>query len=149
MCYREHMRTEESGHRSAARQPYERFQAWSACHDLALAVYRATQRWPKAELYGLTSQARRAATSAAINIAEGAAKRGPRELRRYLDISLGSLGELSYILRLSRDLEFGPKETFGELEALRDHASRVTWGLYSAVSRSDRPGKSRTSVLDT
>jgi four helix bundle protein len=143
------MRNETPGHRSPPRQPYERFQAWAACHDLALAVYRVTQRWPKAELYGLTSQARRAATSAAINIAEGSAKRGPRELRRFLDISLGSLGELSYILRLSRDLELTPTESFGELEALRDHASRVTWGLYSAVSRSERHGKSKADALET
>jgi len=120
------MRNEKTGRTPVPRQPHERFQAWAACHELALAVYRSSSRWPKSELYGLTSQARRAATSAAINISEGAAKRGPRELRRYLDISLGSLGELSYLLRLSRDLEFGPTESFGELEALRDHASRVT-----------------------
>jgi four helix bundle protein len=138
-----------SGRSSGARQPYERFQAWAACHELALGVYRVTQRWPKAELYGLTSQARRAATSAAINIAEGSAKRGPRELRRFLDIALGSLAELSYILRLSRDLEFTPKESFGELEALRDHASRVTWGLYSAVSRSERTARAKSGLVNS
>ncbi|PYO62354.1 MAG: hypothetical protein DMD70_05625 [Gemmatimonadetes bacterium] len=59
--------------------PYERFTAWKACHELALAVYRATRSFPKEELFGLTSQMRRAAFSAAANIAEGSAKRGSAE----------------------------------------------------------------------
>jgi len=53
--------------------PYERFAAWRECHALALEVYRATRLFPKDELYGLTSQARRAAFSAAANIVEGSA----------------------------------------------------------------------------
>ncbi|MGH7704042.1 MAG: four helix bundle protein, partial [Gemmatimonadales bacterium] len=85
-------------------QPYERFEAWRRCHELALAVYRATQSWPKQELYGLTSQARRAAFSVSANFVEGSAKWGAREFRRYLDISLGSLSELGYTLRFARDL---------------------------------------------
>ena len=84
--------------------PYERFAAWRECHALALEVYRATRVFPKDELYGLTSQARRAAFSAAANIVEVSAKRGSAEFRRLLDISLESLTELGYILRLSREL---------------------------------------------
>jgi four helix bundle protein len=83
--------------------PYERFQAWQTCHELTLAIYRTTRDWPQQELYCLTAQARRAAFSAAANIAEGSVKRGGREFRRYLDISLGSLSELSYILMLAKD----------------------------------------------
>jgi len=56
--------------------PYERFAAWRECHALALEVYRATRVFPKDELYGLTSQARRAAFSAAANIVEGSPPRG-------------------------------------------------------------------------
>ena len=74
---------------------YERLLAWQECHKLTLGVYEATQGFPKHELYGLTSQARRAALSAAVNIVEGSAKKGPAEFRRFLDISLGSLSELS------------------------------------------------------
>src|SRR6266540_382379 len=62
--------------------PYERLHAWKACDELTVAVYKATERFPRHELYGLTSQARRAAFSSAANIAEGSAKRGPREFRR-------------------------------------------------------------------
>ncbi|HEY7683707.1 MAG TPA: four helix bundle protein [Gemmatimonadales bacterium] len=118
-------------------KPYQRFKAWQACHALTLAVYRLVQSWPKVELYGLTSQARRSAFSAAANIAEGAGRRGSREFRRFLDISLGSLNELHYILLLSKDLGFTPPETWGEIEALRDHASQLTWGLYRAVGRKE------------
>jgi four helix bundle protein len=85
---------------------HERLKSWSACHAVALAVYRVTQRWPSHEAYGLTSQARKAAYSASANIAEGAAKRGNAEFRRFLNISLGSLAELSYILLLARDLDY-------------------------------------------
>jgi four helix bundle protein len=71
--------------------PYERFDAWKIAHQLALEVYAITERWPANERFGLTAQVRRAALSAPTNIAEGSAKRGSRELRRYLDIALGSL----------------------------------------------------------
>ena len=84
---------------------YERLEAWQAAHQLVLLTYRVTKTFPREELYGLTSQARRAAFAVAANIAEGSAKRGPREFRRYLDISVGSLSELSYIFHLVKDLE--------------------------------------------
>jgi four helix bundle protein len=77
--------------------------SWKSCHELVLAVYRATADWPRREQYGLIAQARRAAYSAAANIAEGSAKRGSREFCRFLDISLGSIAELSYTLLLARD----------------------------------------------
>src|SRR3712207_1534901 len=95
---------EERGVRNEKR--HERLKSWAACHDLTLAVYRATRTWPGAETYSLVAQARRAAYSAAANIAEGSAKRGSAEFRRFLNISLGSLAELSYILVLARDLAY-------------------------------------------
>ncbi|MGH8622565.1 MAG: four helix bundle protein, partial [Burkholderiales bacterium] len=76
---------------------YEKLLAWKECHALALMVYRATEKFPRHERYGLTAQARRAAFSAAANIAEGSAKRGAAEFRRFLDIALGSISELEYI----------------------------------------------------
>ena len=112
--------------------PYERFRAWQACDQLVLEVYRATGEFPRHELYGLTSQARRAAFSAAANIAEGSAKHGRREFRRYLDIAMGSLSELSYTLRLSWKLGFLPDVQWRELDRLRGNASRLTWRLYEA-----------------
>ena len=112
---------------------HEGLKAWVACHELVLAVYRITSRWPTREQYGLTSQARRAAYSAAANIAEGSAKRGSKDFCRFLNISLGSIAELSYVLLLARDLEYLKAEEWGETEALRDHAGRLTWGLYRSL----------------
>src|SRR6266852_6953117 len=83
--------------------PHKRFIAWQECHKLVLAVYKATESFPKHELYGLTSQARRAAFSSAANIVEGASRMGRNEFRRFLDISLGSLSELEYALEVAAD----------------------------------------------
>jgi four helix bundle protein len=113
---------------------YERFDAWRAAHRLALELYRTTDGWPRQERFGLTIQVRRAALSVPTNIAEGSAKRGSREFRRFLDIALGSLAELSYLLRFSRDYGVLTEESWVTLEAHRDQAGRLTWGLYYAVS---------------
>src|SRR2546426_10404079 len=76
--------------------PYERLHAWRECHELAPAVYRVTKSFPSEEQYGLTSQTRRAAFSAAVNIVEGSSRRSRKEFRRFLDISLSSLTEVGY-----------------------------------------------------
>jgi four helix bundle protein len=114
---------------------YETLVAWKECHTLALMVYRLTERFPKREMYGLTAQARRAAFSAAANIAEGAAKRGPAEFRRFLDIALGSLAELSYAFRLARDLGILPEGEWPALDSQQNRAGFLTWRLYRAVGR--------------
>ena len=114
---------------------YERLLAWRECHKLVLNVYRATQSLPKFELYGVTSQTRRAALSAAVNIVEGSAKKGPAEFRRFLDISLGSLSELSYLLQVSRELGYLNATEWAELDQLGNRARFLTWRLCQAVGR--------------
>ncbi len=114
--------------------PYERFEAWQRCHELVLEIYTITRTFPAEEKYGLTSQSRRAAFSAAANIAEGSARRGAGQLRRFLDISLGSLSELAYELRVARDLGLLSRKGWERLDTLRDRAGKLTWGLYRAVS---------------
>lgn len=116
--------------------PFERLSAWQASHRLALEVYRATQGWPREEIYGLTSQARRAAVSVAANIAEGAAKRGKKEFGRFLDVGLGSLSELTCLLRLSLDLGFMTMDDWQAVETVRCETGRLLWGLYRRI----RPG---------
>jgi four helix bundle protein len=125
-----------------AMMPFEKFQAWQLCHELTLRVYSATRHWPADERYGLVSQARRAASSAPTNIAEGSAKRGSREFRRYLDSTVGSLAELAYHLRLARDLGYLTHAQWEELESFRARAGRATWALYTTVARS-QPGNLR------
>jgi four helix bundle protein len=137
--------TAQSERLSSKGPAYQRLTAWHASYALTLEVYRASARWPKVEQYGLTAQVRRSAVSVAANIAEGAAKRGPAEFRRFLDISLGSLSELRYLLELCRDLTILSPEEWGELEAKRDHAARLTWGLCQSIRlRADsRSGKAK------
>lgn len=113
--------------------PYEKFDAWKHTHRLALEVYQVTESWPSNERYQLTAQTRRAALSAPTNIAEGAAKRGIREFRRYLDIALGSLSELSYLLRFSRDRGILDDESFRSLDERRNRAGVLTWRLYRCL----------------
>jgi four helix bundle protein len=87
---------------------------------------------------------RRAAFSAAANIAEGSAKRGEREFRRYLDISLGSLSELAYALKLARDISILTETDYDRLDQLRNHAGTLTWKLHQSLKnprRSTNPRK--------
>src|SRR5437762_10368310 len=117
-------------------KPHERFVAWQHCHRLTLLTYQLTQAFPKSELYGITSQMRRSAYSAAANIVEGCAKKGPAEFRRFLDISLGSLAELSYLRRVSRELGYLDEREWQELDELGNRARFLTWRLCQAVGRS-------------
>ena len=83
---------------------FHHLEVWGRAHRLALALYRVTRSFPKEELYGLTTQIRRAATSVGANIAEGCGRRSDRELRRFLLIAMGSASELEYHLLLASDL---------------------------------------------
>jgi four helix bundle protein len=115
--------------------PYEKFEAWQLAHQLALRIYEATDSWPSEERFGLTIQLRRAALSVPTNISEDAAKRGTREFRRFLDIALGSLSEVSYLLRFSQDRGLLMPAAWLELETLRNRVGQLTWQLYRSISR--------------
>lgn len=112
---------------------YHRLKAWQRSHDLCVTVFRSTRSWPREERFGLTSRARRAAHSVAANVAEGCAKKGRSEFRRYLNISLGSLSELSYTLWLAKDLEILPEEEWRSLDQLHQKAGGMTWLLYKSL----------------
>jgi four helix bundle protein len=77
---------------------------WQKAHRLTLAVYQITAVFPRAELYGMTSQLRRCSASIAANLAEGCGRNGDTEFARFCSISLGSANELEYHLLLARDL---------------------------------------------
>jgi four helix bundle protein len=78
---------------------------WQKAHQLTLDVYRRTASFPRDELYGLTSQLRRSASSVAANLAEGCGRNGDAELARFCSIAMGSASELEYHLLLAKDLE--------------------------------------------
>ena len=115
---------------------YRALKAWQHCHALTLEVYRVTSGFPGDERYGLTSQLRRAAVSAAANIAEGAARKGRREFAHFLNVTLGSLAELSSLLDIARDLGYAGDPQLAELQQIHTEASKATWGLYRYHRRS-------------
>jgi len=128
------------------RPPYERLTAWRACHELALALCRSSLRWPSGEWHGLTADARQAAFAAAVSLVQASTKQGSPEFRAQLERSLASLRELGYVLRILKDLELVDGASWGELEALRDHATRLTWGLHVAVGKGTRKaGKGKSA----
>jgi four helix bundle protein len=92
------------------REPAKDFQdliVWQKAHEFVLLVYRYSESFPKSELYGLTSQAKRAAVSIPANIAEGFKKKTKPDKVRFLNIAQGSLEECRYYLILARDLDYG------------------------------------------
>ena len=91
-------------------------QVWDKAHQLTLAVYKATACFPREELYGLTSQLRRAAVSIGSNIAEGCGRRGNGEFHKFLQIATGSASEVEYQLLVSRDLGFLEADRHSQLE---------------------------------
>src|SRR5713226_7180388 len=102
------------------RSPAKTFQdlvAWQEAHQFVLAVYRLSDKFPQKEMYGLTSQFRRAAVSIPANIAEGFRKRGRSDKARFMNIAQGSLEECRYYLILTGDLRYGDcHEAFAQLE---------------------------------
>ena len=94
---------------------FRKLAVWRKAHLVALLVYKETSRWPKHELYGLTSQTRRAAVSVPANIAEGCGRNTDAELAKHSRNSLGSAAELFYYTILAHDL--GYVETCARLPA--------------------------------
>ena len=94
---------------------FRNLRVWQEAHQLTLQIYRATAKFPREELYGLTSQIRRCSTSMGANIAEGCGKRGNNEFQRYLVIASGSASELDYELLLAKDLEYLSDQTYHRL----------------------------------
>jgi four helix bundle protein len=103
-------------------QDYRKLKVWQEGHSLTLATYRTTEQLPREELYGLTSQMRRAATSIPANIAEGCGRVSNAELARFLTIASGSAFELDYYLLLARDLGMLNGESY---QTLHQQISKV------------------------
>lgn len=91
---------------------FKKLKVWEKSHYLALKVYKATTKFPKEELYGLTSQMRRSSISIPTNIAEGCDRNRDTELNRFFEIAMGSACELEYLFLLARDLSFLAIEEF-------------------------------------
>ena len=103
---------------------YKDLLAYQKAYELVLLIYKLTSCFPREEIYGLTSQIRRAAVSVPSNIAEGA-MRGSREYLQFLKVALGSAAELETQLSLSKDLGFCNPEAFEQAIALTKEVLRL------------------------
>jgi len=99
-------------------QNYKDLKVWEKAHQFTLEVYEVTKTFPKEEVYSLTNQLRRAASSIPANIAEGCGKSTQAEFARYLNVSLGSANEAEYFLILSKDLKYLNEMLFNKLFTL-------------------------------
>lgn len=107
---------------------------WEKSHRLTLASYAATQSFPRDELFGLTSQIRRACSSIPANIAEGCGRNSDAELRRFLEIAMGSASELEYHLLLAHDLKLLESEQYRQLDESTHEVKRMIAGLIQKLS---------------
>jgi four helix bundle protein len=116
---------------------FRELQVWHKTHQLTLASYKATASFPQSELFGLTSQIRRAATSIEANIAEGCGRHGDAELSRFLQIAMGSASELECHFLIARDLGFMNQATHEKLSSQTTEAKRMLASFLKKL-RADR-----------
>jgi len=112
---------------------FRKIEAWQLADDLAVAVYEATKAFPKEEVYGITSQIRRAATSVAANIVEGSSRESAKDYAHFLQIARGSLAETQYFLHLARRLGCLRPERADQLEQAARRVFGCLHGLIQAV----------------
>ena len=112
---------------------FKELKVWEKAHALTLAVYESSRNFPREEIYGLTSQLRRAAVSVSANIAEGCGRRSDGEFVRFLQIARGSISEVEYHLLLARDLKFLMNQVHQDLEKKVIEVQRMLTSLVSAV----------------
>ena len=114
---------------------FKNIKAWQYADDLAVLVYCKTKSFPREELYGITSQLRRAAVSAPTNIAEGASREHKREYVHFLSVARGSIAETEYLLHLAKRLEYLQDNEYKKLEDLRKETAKTLHGLINSVKK--------------
>ena len=95
---------------------FRKYNVWQESHLFTLEIYQVTKDFPKEELFGLTSQLRRATSSIPTNFAEGCGSNSEKEFGRYLNIAIASCSEVEYLLLLTFDLKYFHTEKYQSLE---------------------------------
>lgn len=108
---------------------------WERSHRLTLALYRATDRFPKSEMFGLTSQIRRAAASVPTNRAEGCGRWGDGDMGRFVQIAMGSASEADYLILLAKDLNYLAVSEYDAVSAELSEIRKMLTALYKRVRR--------------
>ena len=110
-------------------QDFRHLETWQVAHALTLDIYRVTEGFPRSELYGLTSQLRRAAVSITANVAEGKGRRTDPGTRYFLEIASGSAGEVDHLLLLAQDLGLLQPSQHAKLEPGVQSVRRLLGGF--------------------
>lgn len=96
---------------------FRRLKVWDKSHNLTMNIYRDTENFPHHEVYGITSQLRRACVSIPTNIAEGCGRGSDSDMKRFMQIALGSASETEYLILLATELGYLSKEQSFELSS--------------------------------
>jgi len=114
-------------------KPHKRLLAWQKSMDLVVKLYELTKSFPRDEVYGLTSQVRRASVSVPSNIAEGAAGRSITQFRNFLSIAIGSLNEISTQLEIAYRVGYLDRRKLDDTERRVDECLALTYGLRKSL----------------
>jgi four helix bundle protein len=128
------MGNQPSGPKSRMRN-YSKIKAWRLADDLTVAIYEETKTFPREELYGLTSQIRRASYSVPANIVEGSSRESKRDYLHFLHIAHGSLSESQYFSHLAHRLGYLGDAEKNRLQAMSHEAFACLQGLIEAVGK--------------
>jgi four helix bundle protein len=123
-------------------QDYTKLKVWEKSHQLTLAIYKHTQRFPDDERFGLTSQLRRCSASIGANIAEGCGRDGRKDMNRFRQIASGSASELSYHLLLAKDLGLLSADSFAALKLEITQTHKMLAGLMATLGEADAQSRS-------
>jgi len=112
---------------------YKDLFVWKKAVELAIATYKLTNHFPREELYGLTSQMRRAAVSVSSNIAEGSIRGSKKDFCHFLRIASGSIAELETQVEISRNLSFGKELNYDEVISIAVEVNKMIHGLITKL----------------
>jgi four helix bundle protein len=130
---------------------YNKIEAWRLADDLTVTIYQRTRSFPREELYGLTSQLRRAATSVPANIVEGSARDSKKDYLHFLYIARGSLAETQYFVHLAHRLGYLAEADAAEVSSQGRQTFACLHGLIQAVEKEagkfSKLGATITSLL--
>lgn len=114
-------------------ESFDKLLVWQRAHSLVLKIYEVTNSFPKEEIWGLTSQIRRAAVSVPSNIVEGKARGSRKDFKRFLLIARGSLEEVKYQSLLAKELKYMNEEQYEEITVMIEDVGRLLGGMIRKV----------------
>ena len=108
---------------------YENLDVWKESTNLAVQIYKITKNFPKEEIWGITSQIRRASISISSNIAEGSGRKSKKDFKQFVHMASGSLNEVESLLHICSQLDFIKADPYRELKDSAEKLGRLIGGL--------------------